>query len=411
MSPVERDDVQFASTPHDNELPNAKLTKEHYMSRRLLTAIASATLLACAGGSHAATQLGEYFTFSGFGTLGYVRADTSEGEYVREQQGKGADKSGSLLVDSNLGLQLTAKANDWLSGTVQTLTEMRYNHDEMTTRAEWAFVKVTPVEGLSLRAGKFGLPNFLISDSRKVGYANNWLRPANEVYGLDLLNGGLKGIDVSYRLPVAGQSLTISALGGKSAFTDPIPNPGTAAGQRDVDDVRGVNLLLEGDWYTLRVGHLTARPTFSDFLLSVSPQLADETYKFTGIGGSLDYNDIVLQAEFVKRRSSTSNVQIAADAWYLLGGYRMGKVLAYGQIAERKRAAGSGIGLQKSTALGVRWDAFSSAAVKFQAERVDTKDTVGASFYTPAADPGPFAPHLPVTKPVNTFSVAIDFVF
>ena len=70
--------------------------------------------------TRAATPLGDNFSFSAFGTLGAVATNSDEGQYIREFQAKGATKSPSALVDSNLGLQITGKANDWLSGTVQT---------------------------------------------------------------------------------------------------------------------------------------------------------------------------------------------------------------------------------------------------------------------------------------------------
>ncbi len=358
----------------------------------------------------AATSLGEHITVSGFGTVGAVRTNSDEGDYVREAQAAGATTNASLKVDSNLGLQVTAKATPWLSATVQSLTAQRTT-DELTSRIEWAFVKVLPAEGLSVRAGKFSLPNFLISDSRRVGYANTALRPANEVYGLDLLNGGLKGLDASYQMSVAGGSLALTALGGSSVYTATNDSP------IDVRDVRGLNLVWDRDGYTARIGQITARPQLPDSIVASLPPGTglDETYKFTGAGFSMDRDNLVVQAEYVQRRSSQFDALIGADAWYLQAGYRFGNLLPYIQRADVKPSRDDNtfivFGPQTSTALGLRWDAFSSAAIKFQAERVDTHGTRGVSFVTPAVMT-PFGPvALPVTKPVTTLSVAVDFVF
>ncbi|MEY4590217.1 MAG: hypothetical protein RL497_2293 [Pseudomonadota bacterium] len=354
--------------------------------------------------------------FSGFGTVSGVQTNSNEGEYRREQQGKGADKSAYFLSDSNLGLQLTGKATSWLSATVQSLTEVRYTEDELSTRAEWAFIKVTPIEGLSIRAGKFALPNFLISDSRKVGYANTWARPANEVYGLDLLNGGLEGGDISYRIPVSDYSLTATLLGGKSAFTDTDFFTGKA-NQRDVNNVKALNLVWDGDWYTLRLGHLRGNPDLNPIFAIFFPDrdVSKEMYKFSGFGFTMDYNDIVVQGEAVQRRSSTSNDLIASDGQYIMGGYRIDTFLPYLQYSTRKAAEKSGVAPQKNIAVGLRWDAFSSAAIKFQIEHIDTKDTTGASFKnrttTILFPGGSFEQALPLTKPVTTFTTSIDFVF
>lgn len=378
----------------------------------LKTLTCSAALVALSGPAPAwaATSLGEHVTVSGFGTLGAVRTNSDEGAYVREQQAAGATTNASLKVDSNLGLQATATATPWLSGTVQSLTAQRAS-DEFTSRIEWAFVKALPAEGLSVRAGKFSLPNFLISDSRRVGYANTALRPANEVYTLDLLNGGLKGLDASYQMQVAGGSLTLTGLGGTSSITQP------SSLAFDVRSVRGLNLLWDRDGYIARIGQVTARPQLPASVMALLPPGTplDDTYTFTGAGLAVDRDNVVVQAEYVKRRSSQFDRLVGANAWYVLAGYRFGKLLPYVQRADVKPSrddhADALFGPQTSTALGLRWDAFSSAAIKFQAEHVDTHGTRGASFVTPSVRT-PFGPvALPVTQPVTTLSVAVDFVF
>lgn len=357
-------------------------------SLRLLSAAAIAALVQPA---MAATTIGDHLTFSAFGTLGAVQTSSDEAEYVREQQVKGATKSASLLVDSNLGLQLTAKANDWLSATVQTLTAQR-NTDHLTTRFDWAYVKVTPVENLNIRLGKVALPNFLVSDSRRIGYANTALRPPNEVYGLDLLTGGLKGVDASYTFKLGGGTLTSSILYGKSAADTPTYS-------LKVNKTRNVNLVWDGDWYTVRLGQSKARPDLS----SIFGAGVSDTYTFNGVGFTVDRSQVVLQGEYVQRRSSGFDAFIAANAWYLQAGYRMGKWLPYASFAERKAAKNSIVAPQKTVALGARWDVLSSAALKFQLEHVDTKNTVGASFVS--------AVNGALSKPVTTLSVAMDFVY
>ena len=148
-------------------------------------------------------------------------------------------------------------------------------------------------------------------------------------------------------------------------------------------------------------------PSLAAFL-PPGANLADEKYQFSGIGASVDRDNVLLQAEYVRRRSSLFNTMIGADAWYVFGGYRFGSVIPYIQRSILKPESNTGIAsAQKTTAIGARWDAFSSAALKFQLERVDTKGGQGISFITPTVG---FAA-APVTKPVTVVSVAIDFVF
>ena len=352
-----------------------------------------------ASGVHAETQLGDNLTFSGFGTVGVVQTNSDAGQYVRENQPMGATTTQSGMVDSNLGLQLTGKANAWLSGTVQTLTMQRATND-MSTQFEYAFVKVTPIEGLAIRAGKMALPVFLVSDSRRIGYANTALRPANELYGLDILNGGLKGADIAYRMPVLGDSLTVSALAGDGLTeASTIPN-------LDIKNIRGGSATWEGDWYTLRASYVEAQPQLGPLLGTFLPATANiqgEVYKFTSFGFSVDRANVVLQGEYAKRRSSNSPTVIDADGWYLLAGYRFDKFLPYLQYGERVSKDDSVVAPQTTKAIGLRWDAFKSADIKFQLENVDTKGTAGASFVTPGSSV--------INSPVTTFSVAVDFVF
>jgi hypothetical protein len=97
------------------------------------------------------------------------------------------------------------------------------------------------------------------------------------------------------------------------------------------------------------------------------------------------------------------NEFVGGNGWYVLGGYRINKFLPYLEVAATKPTpdAAQFEASQKTKALGMRWDAFSSAAIKFQVERVDAQGTGGVSFV--AAEP--------LTKAVTTMSVALDFVF
>jgi hypothetical protein len=353
---------------------------------------------------------GDRIAFSGFGSIGAVRTDTNEGKFRRDDESSGAGEDLNFKVDTNLGLQLTAHASDWLSGTVQSLT-MQRTTGSLTTELEWAFLKLQPISGLSALAGRMALPTFLVSDSRNVGYANTWLRPPNEVYGLAMLHR-LDGANVRYALPINGTTLTASAIAGKSSLH-------LFGGELDVDRVKGGNLQWEMDWLTLRVGRVQGRV--------VSP---NDIYVFSGVGASYDRNKVIVQSEFVTRRSKRGfGSVIDADGWYTLAGYRIDQFVPYASYASTRPKAGGGSHLtetQSTIAAGLRWDVFRKADIKFQIERVDTHGTSGISFVTPslssAAPPppttGPGGPpagapagFAPITQPVIALSLAMDVVF
>jgi hypothetical protein len=353
------------------------------------TAIVAA-LIAC-GAMHGAAQAQWMpdFKFSGFGTVGAVRTNTDEANFGRDRQSYGgANTNATLDVDSNLGLQATATVNSWLSGTVQVLTVKRQTENHLTTEAEWGFVRVQPLEGLTIRGGRLATPMFLVSDSRNVGYANNWLRAPNEVYGLVSFRR-MQGFDVSYQRSMGSNTLTVTALSGTSATKFATTNI-------KMKGVKGLTAQLETDWGTYRVGKVEAK-----YDIAGTP-----TYSFTGIGMSIDRNNIFAQAEYVKRRApkiTFGGVSYAdSDGWYVMAGYRLGAFLPYvmhGNTTPDQVVSYNITGTQTTNALGLRWDAFKSAAVKFQLERADTKGSKGVSFSGA------------VKSPVTVASASIDFVF
>jgi hypothetical protein len=349
----------------------------------------------------ASTPLGDYVTFSGFGTLGMVQTDTDGAQFVRDREPAGATRHPSFNVDSDLGLQLTAQPTKWLSGTVQTLTEQRSDVN-LSTEVEWAFIKVEPLDGLALRGGRMALPMFTISDTRYVGYANTWVRPPDEVYALALLDR-FQGADASYRLPIGSTALSVSVLAGTSFFY----GTGSTA-KENVGDLKGANAQWESEWVTLRAGRVRGE---------VAVGSSGDRYTFSDLGVLVDHSNIVAQAEYVMRRSESLPDLVNANGWYVLAGYRLKTVLPYAMYASTRPLRDSPIhlsGEQSTLAAGVRWDAFKAAALKLQVQTVDTHGTEGVSFVTPSASapagPGP-GPAQPVSRPVAVISVSVDVVF
>lgn len=344
--------------------------------------IAFLSLSACLSSAHA-VELGDHFSLSGFGTLAALRTDTDDAGYIRESQSKGATDSPSFGTDSNFGLQLNVKANDWLSATVQAVSKRRADVYE-PTQIEWAFVKVEPINGLSLRGGRMALPTFAISDSRNVGYSNAWIHAPNEVYGIALLNQ-LDGFDATYAHDLGEGKLKLSAYGGTSEFT-----------KVEMKDVRGVNLSWENDWLNLRVGRLQGHPEFPPAL-----GMPEDTYKFQGVGAIVNRGNLLLQAEYVQRRSLAAPEMVNADAWYVLGGYRFGQFQPFVSYSKLD-PEGAGAARQNTKSLGVRWDFHRSLALKAQWDIVDTHGTRGVSFNQVEPD---------FDGKVNVIALALDFVF
>jgi hypothetical protein len=329
------------------------------------------------------------FSFGGYGTAGLVRSSTDSAEFISGTEASGAKTSPVENVDSNLGVQATARFNSWLSATMQVFT----SHDVLTEPVSWAYLKVDPVTNLTFKLGKVEMPLFAISDSRDIGYANVWLRAPNEVYTLASLKE-LRGGEVSYSLPLGPTHLTLTGYAG-----DANARAGAAFGL-NAEDVHGGEVRWESEWVTLRAGFATA-------MMELAPTLHDR-YSFTGYGALMDHNNIIAQAEVVRRKSAGYAEFVSANGYYVMGGYRFGKVAPYASYAKTKKwGSNADLGAitfnQNTTALGVRWDAFKSADLKFQLERVDPEGNLGISFVDATSGFG--------NSKVTVASLTLDFVF
>lgn len=374
---------------------------------------------------------------SGFGTAAATFSDTDQAEFSRPNQAAGAKKSARTGVDSNFGLQASVTANDWLSGTVQGLVR-KAGEDDYGAELAWAFVKGKLSNQLSIRGGRMGLPVFLVSDYRSVGYANTMLRPPNEVYSRVSLDN-FDGADVIYQNNFA--DIDFTAQVGFGQTTAKVPNGTGAVAHASAKSIRTINLQGEYGPLTVRIGRLDTKITIDDFaalnsvvevLTTVGsgfglPQanaLAEQfrvkntKASFTAAGASLDWKNIVGQAEYGRTTSPSST----AKAWYVMAGYRMGNFLPYynhASMTDESKIVNTipaipalapisalVAGLSKDKAqttdsIGVRWDWHRSSALKVQIDRVKPKDGTGLFLNV---QPG-------FTGPVTVGAIAIDFVF
>ncbi len=353
--------------------------------------------------AHAEGTLGDMFSFSGFGTAGVTRTDTDDAEYVPGGQVYGATRRPDFKLASNLGLQETVTPAEWLSATVQGLAQQHFR-DTLEPKIQWAFVKVKPFAGLSILAGKMALPTFLISDSRSIGFANNWIIAPDQVYAQATFDT-YKGADVAYQYSVGSSSLTVSGLAGHTRTQ--LGAMATLYGHT----LRGFNASWDGGLGTVRLSHMQ---TQVDVFIA-GRLLANQPYSFNGIGGALDHDNVVLQGEIIERRvagGAASNF----NGWYALGGYRTGNWLPYAMYARGQRPAAvaffpgfAGVAVamplaemtDNTLSFGLRADLIKSVDFKFQFDHVH--DSVGDI---------PFANAKPgFRNSANVLSVAVDFVF
>lgn len=332
------------------------------------------------------------FSVHGFATAGGVVTNSNDAEFVRGAELSGVSKTPGESVDSNLGVQATARFNSWISATVQMLESASIETDPIS----WAYVNIQPNNSLSIKLGKIEMPIFMISDSRDIGYANTWVRPPNEVYTLSL-NEELKGGEATYSIPVGSTHVSVTGYAGNSI--------GYAAGVAyDCWDVHGGEVRWESEWVTVRGGYESQQSDLTPLL--GAPFHAH--YQFKGFGAMLDHDNVVAQAEWVKRTAGEGfDAIVDATGWYIFGGYRFGQVVPYVSYATTKNSGDPSYvyvsGNQNTKAVGVRWDFLRSADIKFQFERVDPKGTQGISFVNETTGFG--------NSTVSVTTLLVDFVF
>lgn len=376
-------------------------------------------------------------SISGFGTVGVAKSNTDDAKFARYNQADGVGDSTRIGLDTNLGLQATYKINDWLSGTAQVLTRKATEHS-FTTDLTWAFLKARINDEVSVRVGRVVVPTFLISDYQNVGYANTMMRPPIEMYSQNPIENS-DGADINYQHAFGELNFTAQAFAGVSRGKLFVSS---GAGSTATYRAPAAGLSMSGEYgpFLLRFAHARADMHINDLqpingltttlntvgFTQLASDLTFTTGKkiaFTSVGGTMDWNNIVAQAEYAQRRAKDAVYLPDTNSWYTMVGYRIGKVLPYYAHASAK-GAGSSVttpaalarvpalnaavtGLltsaeQTSDIVGVRWDFAKSVALKVQVDRVKPKAKSGLLINVPAAG---------YNKDVTVVAAGLDFVF
>jgi hypothetical protein len=387
------------------------------------------------------------FTLSGYGTVGAIHSDEDRADYlvdVFKPNGPGRSRSWSADADSRLGLQASALLTPKVSAVVQVLAQQRYDNSYRPT-VEWANLKYEVTPDFSVRFGRVVLPVFMVTDTRRVGYSNPWIRPPVELYSLVPVTNN-DGLDASYRFAAGGLSNTVQLTVGRSdsKFSNAA---GFEAGTAKVRNLVAINDAIEKGFATLRLSvgraDLTIealRPLFEGFRQfgPAGSAIADRysvdgrQVTFVGVGGSYDPGNWFAMAEWA--RFATHSVTGNKSAWYVSGGYRVASLtpyLTYARIKADSNTSDPGLSLaglppqvapvaaflnanlnmqlyllpvQDTISAGVRWDFFKNAALKVQYDRVKLGPNSRGTF-------GNFSPDFQPGARVQLFSAAVDFVF
>ena len=346
-------------------------------------------------------------TFNGYATLGLVHSSEERADVLGSfllERGAGFTANWSAEVDSRIGAQLTAAFGAQLSAVVQLVAEQQAD-GTYTPHLEWANLKYQASPEFSLRLGRVVLPSFMVSDYRKVGYANAWVRPPVEVYALIPVSAS-DGLDASYRISVGEFADTLQANVGRSD-TD-LPGGATARAR----NLWGVTDLFERGPASFRLAYqqadlsIDSYNTLFDAFRRFGPPgeaIADRfdsdggVFQFLGVGALYDPGRWFATAEW-----GTINTHSAIGdrtAWFASGGVRLGRMtvfLTHSQVRPDTETSDPGLSLvglppelagvaaglnaalngllagnpdQSTRSLGARWDLRDDLDLKIQFDR------------------------------------------
>lgn len=404
-------------------------------------------------GGEAVAQDTPEVSVDAYGTLGVVHSSEDRADFVwnpTRPGGPGHAETVSAAVDSRLGGQLTLRATPELTAVVQAVAEQDHE-GEYRPGLEWAYVQYAFTPDLSVRAGRTPLSAFMVSEYRKVSYANPWMRPPVELYGLSPVFS-IDGLELTHELRSGGWTNRLSVGFGRTESDFAVG----FAGDRELVPGEGT-AEAENTWIldnTVRRGSFSLRAAFATGLLDIDAfdpffdalrsfgaegrELADRyeldgtPFEFAAVGAEHDPGPWFGMAEagWVDFDSALGEKL----AGYVTGGYRAGPLTPYATysrvevLSETSTAGLSVAGLppeaaqaaselsagldlflnaapvQQNLAFGTRWDVSAGVALKAQVDFVDLLEDSPGTFDSPRPgfEPGGSA---------RLISVATAFVF
>jgi hypothetical protein len=372
----------------------------------------------------------------GFGTLGVVRTNDENAQYIRDlSQSSGADKQWTAKVDSLLGVQANIRFSPSTEAVFQAVTRYHAN-ESYQPELTWAFLRHDFSPDFSLRGGRLGTEFYMLGDSRLVGYSNLSVRPPPDFYG-SLVFSYIDGMDVSATLPVASGLLKGKLFAGQSPEKSSFA-PGISWDLQGSKLVGGYLDYLSGPWQ-VRLSHAQVRfehespvdsllqsagdPLSGMPYLSLVPDMAmaNRRAHFSSIG--LVYDQGPLNVQFMLNQiRHDSPAYTDSRAGYLLAAYRLGAVTPYLGVSRSLSDAmeiptspipgvddvtrflvAHSVTDQHTYTLGARWDFQKNLALKAQVDAV--RGTPASTFLFKNPQPDRWDGHM------NVFSLALDFVF
>ena len=302
--------------------------------------------------------------FTNCGSPCFVADWTNAGVYDRQL---------TLNPESRIGLQGIYLFDERLSATVLVTSRAT----DASPRLEWAYLSYK-FGDWDLQVGRKRIPLYFYSDFQDVGIAYPWVTPPPDLYGWEVTN--YNGASLRYRTRINDLAVSASLFAGKEHQSDTLLYRlyGSERVATQWNNLRGVNLEIGKDWWTLRLAH--ARTNNRDQYLT-SGNIGKEDSTTTGIAFNADLGDWVwlFEAGENARKSpdqSYPNRKILSAMGTVA--YRVGPwtpFVVVSRFHEHATSAGYDPSRWQTYGLGVRYDISALQALKVQWNQThDTQD-------------------------------------
>ena len=339
----------------------------------------------------------------------------------------------SFKPESLFALQIASDLGDGLSATAQIMSR---GSNDYAAEFEWAYLSYEISDSTQINAGKLRIPFYRYSDFLDVGYAYPWARPPQAVYSL--VFSTFDGLSIVNNHTLGNWDSSIQVIyGSYDGSVDLVSDEDPAT----LNNMMGINWTLTYDWFTARAIYAQAETSISfennedpdrllnngiDLVGNIFPQVAsdlnvdEDIGSFIGLGFAVDYNNLLIEAEFTTVDVEDSIVA-KQEQYYVSVGYRIGDFTIYA-ITEHGEDTNEG-DYDHSSVMPVSLDipnygtvypqATYQTLIASQEETIDTA-TIGTRYnFHPSA-----ALKLDITSTkindadaTNVLSVGVDLVF
>jgi hypothetical protein len=350
------------------------------------------------------------FSFNGFGTLGMVHSSERNADYTAtlfQPNGAGATHRWSPDVDSRIGAQLTVGFSERLEGVVQVVAEQRWDNS-YSPAIEWANLRYSFTPDFSVRGGRIILPAYMYSQSRKVGYANPWVRPPIGVYARFPITNA-DGVDVTSRFHINGATNRTTAYYGNNRAILPGGQAFPNGIRTESKDIWGISHDLDYGPWSLHASYFSVKLSFltvAEFLRGIpglegeARKLIDDSFEFKALGVAYDPGAWFFMAEAMKASSFLTG---RLSPWTVTAGFRINDFAPFLSYSSDKYR-GNSFYSPPTVSAGFRWDFMKNVDLKVQYDRI--RPAAGASGLLINAN----SDYRPGSR-FNVTSIALDFVF